>query len=309
MFICYVDESGTVNLKDQSKHFAYLGFAIPAETWKEKDQQLNFIKDEYHLKDVEIHTAWMLRPYFIQEKISKFDDLSYEERKKSAKVEWEKQIAATAVLKTEEQRKRQRKEFRMTLPYLHLTRQERKQVITRLAKVVGDWNDSRAFCEVVKKEKYDPTKSRLGGVYEDAFQQVVTRFESFLSNKSKNDEKKILGLIVADNNESLNNKLTETMRKFHLVGTAWKNVDHIIETPLFVDSQLTSMIQIADLISYAVRRFFDNGEDELFNLIYHRFDRVKTKVVGIRHYTPGETCSCKVCKDHEKPYLESKQRK
>jgi hypothetical protein len=58
------------------------------------------------------------------------------------------------------------------------------------------------------------------------------------------------GLIIQDNNDTVKKHLTDLMRKFHVQGTVWTKIPQIIETPLFVDSSLTSMIQIADFCAY-----------------------------------------------------------
>jgi Protein of unknown function (DUF3800) len=89
------------------------------------------------------------------------------------------------------------------------------------------------------------------------------------------------------------------MKKFHQSGTLWTSIENIIETPLFVDSSLTSMIQLADLCSYALRRYCENGEEELFKLIFSRADRKDGTVVGVRHFAPSG-CECLICKNHGK---------
>ena len=53
------------------------------------------------------------------------------------------------------------------------------------------------------------------------------------------------------------------MKRFHQQGTLWTEIKHIIETPLFVDSQLTSLVQIADPCAYSLRRYLENSETEL----------------------------------------------
>ena len=90
------------------------------------------------------------------------------------------------------------------------------------------------------------------------------------------------------------------MKKFHRIGTLWVNVQNIIETPLFVNSQLTSMVQMADLCGYALRRYLENQEEELFDLIFPRADRRGNTVVGVRHFT-NPTCACKICAAHRLP--------
>ena len=89
------------------------------------------------------------------------------------------------------------------------------------------------------------------------------------------------------------------MEKFHQSGTLWVNVKNIVETPLFVDSQLTSMVQIADLCGYALRRYLESNEEELFDLVFQRADRKDGVVVGVRHFTTMN-CSCKICAAHRK---------
>jgi len=88
------------------------------------------------------------------------------------------------------------------------------------------------------------------------------------------------------------------MRRFHSQGTLWASVERIIETPLFVDSSLTSMVQMADLCAYATRRFFENGEQDLLDRVFGRFDQAGGRVVGIRHYVGAKPCGCKVCAAH-----------
>ena len=87
------------------------------------------------------------------------------------------------------------------------------------------------------------------------------------------DGQRNYGLLVHDNNETVERKHTLLMRNFHAKGTLWINIERIIETPMFVDSQLTSMVQIADLCSYTLRRYVENGEARLFDIIYKRADR------------------------------------
>src|SRR5258706_12849356 len=88
------------------------------------------------------------------------------------------------------------------------------------------------------------------------------------------------------------------MRRFHAQGTLWAKVERIIETPLFVDSSLTSMVQMADLCAYATRRFFENNETDLFYRIFARFDQADGILHRIRDYDGAKSCKGKVCADH-----------
>jgi len=61
------------------------------------------------------------------------------------------------------------------------------------------------------------------------------------------------------------------------------------------------MVQIADICAYALRRYLENKENELFDLVFHRADRIETVVVGVRHFTHN-ACKCKICDVHKRKF-------
>lgn len=287
MYICYLDESGTVDAGDSSNHFVLVGLAILAEAWKNKDEQVDAIKARYDLQQAEIHTAWMLREFPEQKFIPDFEKYDRATRRRLALVQRTQNLAKH---RARQAQKSLLLNYRKTEAYIHLTKDERIECVRALADLVGSWADARLFAEAQLKK----TLPNQRGDFEEAFEQVVTRFNTCLRNVGG-----IHGLLVQDNNETVAKRLTEQMRKFHKSGTTWaKDVNQVVETPLFVDSELTSMVQLADLTAYAIRRFFDNNEDDLINRIYPIFDRNSQKLVGIRHYTKAEPCQCRVCLEH-----------
>jgi hypothetical protein len=181
-----------------------------------------------------------------------------------------------------------------------------------IARCISNWGHSRLFAECIDKIYFDPVRLKCS-VAEQAFEQVVSRFETYLSISSAGTEEHVYGLLIHDANQTVEKKHTALMKKFHQEGTLWTNLTHIIETPLFVDSQLTSMVQIADLCAYALRRYLENGEEKLFDLIFKRADRKDGVAVGIRHFSDPK-CKCKICKAHSviirpKPVKVSSKRK
>lgn len=287
MHICYLDESGTVDRGDASGHFVLVGLAVPAANWKVKDAQIDEIKAKFGLADKEVHTAWMLRDYPEQAAVPDFAQLSPDERRRQARAVRTQNLAKGRAAKA------QRSlviNYKKTADYIHLTRDERRDCIRQLADLIGSWGDARLFAEAQKKSAL---KNREGD-FDEAFEQVVTRFNTFLRNIGGSN-----GLLVQDNNETMAKRLTSQMRRYHREGTTWaKDIQFVVETPLFVDSSLTSMVQLADLCAYAIRRFFDNGEEDLLQRILSAFDRNGEKLVGARHYTRAEACDCRICVEH-----------
>ena len=296
MYLCYIDESGTSNIPGNTSHFVLAGLAIPIWYWKKCDRDITTLKKKYGLDQSEIHTAWILRHYIEQNRISNFEKLDYSHRR--SEVEKLRRAELLRLQKSGNKNYRKvKKNFVKTAAYVHLTLSERKRFITEIAEKVSQWRFARLFAECIDKIHFDPNLASWT-VDEQAFEQVISRFETYLQKTKTESKHPNFGLIIHDNNQTVAKNHTQLMKKFHSKGTLWTNIQNIIETPLFVDSQLTAMVQIADLCSYSIRRYLENGEKDLFKLIFERADRKHKTVVGMRHYTSLE-CNCIICESHK----------
>ncbi len=298
MYLCYVDESGTPDIPGNTSHYVLAGISIPVWHWRTCDNDIDTIKRKYGLESSEIHVAWILRTYREQNLVKNFGALDYRERR----YEVEK-IRNTELLRLQRSGnpklyKQTRKNFRKTNDYIHLTIEERFSFILEIAQCVSNWGFARLFAECVDKVHFDPSRTSLS-VDEQAFQQLVSRFEQYLRAIGAGQDRQGYGVIIHDNNETVARKHTEMMKRFLRQGTFWTDIENLVETPLFVDSQLTSMVQVADLCGYALRRYLENGEETLFNLIFKRADRRNDVVVGVRHFT-NSSCSCRICQFHRR---------
>lgn len=291
MYFCYIDESGTPEIPGTSSHYVLCGLAIPIDKWKKCDKQIHAIKHKYGLDDAEIHTAWLLRTYLEQSRIPDFEKLSYGERRSAVIRERTKEMYRLQRSGNNKLYKQCKKNYRMTEAYIHLTRDERICLIQEIADKIGSWQFARIFAEGVDKTHFSSTAKYT--IDEMALEQIVSRFEQYMSIKDAMPIS-IYGALIHDNNLTVAKHHTLLMQQFHRKGTLWTSIDHIIETPLFVNSELTSMVQLADLCSYVIRRYFELGETDLFDRIKIRFDKHKGKLVGVRHFT-NETCTCAVC--------------
>jgi hypothetical protein len=83
---------------------------------------------------------------------------------------------------------------------------------------------------------------------EYAFEQLINRFDRFLTRlHRRNDTQR--GIIILDKS-SYETTLQGLAHEFRIDGHRWGQLHNISETPLFVDSRATRMIQYADLIAY-----------------------------------------------------------
>ena len=239
---------------------------------------------------MEIHVAWMMRTYHEQSSIPGFESMTYARRR--SEVNKKRKAELFRLQKVNRKGfKQTRKNYQKTEAYLHLTRQERRQAVSDIARLISNWGVARLFAECIDKVHFDPTIA-MRTVHEQAFEQVVSRFEQYLKYSDEG-----FGLLIHDNNQTVAKRHTELLKTFLRKGTLWTQIRHIIETPMFVDSQLNSMVQLADLCAYALRRYLENGEEQLFDLVFRRADRRGQIAVGVRHFaSPG--CLCKICASH-----------
>ncbi len=295
MYLCYVDESGTPELPGNTSHFVLAGVSIPIWHWRNTDRAVSAILIRYGLGSEELHTAWLLRKYLEQSRIPDFADLNWVQRR--AAVERERNINLLQLQRGNRSKAYQqaRKTYAHERPYIHLTLAERHAAVCEIADAVSGWGSVRLFAECIDKTHFDPIRTGCTAD-EQAFEQIVSRFEQYVESTDEPGERRF-GLLVHDNNETVARKHTDLMRRFHQRGTLWTRIERLIETPLFVDSKLTRMVQIADLCAYALRRYLENQETDIFNRIFVRAHRIQNRVVGIRHYT-GPNCPCEICRAH-----------
>lgn len=305
MYLCYLDESGSPD-DPNNQHFVLAGIALPAHSWKQLDSAISNVKKQYGLLDAEIHTGWMMRPYSHEDKISHFVSLTWDQRRAAVNKIRQARESALAAAGDAPRLRRAVIERKKTSSYIHLSHAERVAVVTKIAEKVASWQDIRLFGGAIDRVWFTKTPRQLE-MFEFAFDNLVNRFQAFLTNRAKflqangkaAEAKDCIGILIEDNNKTISTKVTLLMRKFHKDGTLFRSIDRIIETPLFVDSELTCMVQLADISAYSIRRFLDKQETNLFELFYQRVDKVKDIPVGLRHFT-GAGCLCKICLEHGK---------
>jgi len=291
--LCYIDESGTPELPGTTSHYVLAGLAIPIWHWKDCEREINAIKRNHGLDDKELHTAWILRRYLEQSKIADFESLTFFQRRQASEQFRRGELLRLQKSPLRSAYKQTKKAFAHTDAYVHLTHSERQIFIREIATCIAGWGFARLFGECIDKLNFAPADPQMT-VDEQALEQVVSRFERYMRAIGNSFGRPQHALLIHDNNDTVARKHTALMKKFHREGTLWTDVKHIVETPLFVNSELTSMVQIADLCGYALRRYFENQENELFDLIFQRADKRDNRIVGVRHFTaPG--CQCKIC--------------
>lgn len=297
MKLFYLDESGNPELSGSSKSYVLVAVGIPIEKWTACDKAINQLKSSYNLLGSEIHTAWMLRSYQEQDEIAGFEQMSHDDRRKAVIQARALRIQHYKSNKTADALKSLKKIYKNTEAYIHLTESERKRFIYDLVSRVKKWTHARIFAEIIDKTNYTPPAPNLTPESQ-AFERIVTRIEKYLSHIS--GEQKEYGLLIHDECESVTDAHVFNMRRYYRRGTFRSEIKHIIETPLFVSSNHTNMVQIADCCAYAIRRHYDSADSSLYQHIKARADKINSNMVGFNHYTSDMHCNCELCRARRK---------
>ncbi|NMC44889.1 MAG: DUF3800 domain-containing protein [candidate division Zixibacteria bacterium] len=78
--------------------------------------------------------------------------------------------------------------------------------------------------------------------------------------------------------------------------TKFGRVKNFADAPTFANSKTTRLLQVADLVSYAIFRRYERGDTSLLDRIIHRFYRDDTVIHGLMHHTARYwECTCPAC--------------
>ena len=151
-----------------------------------------------------------------------------------------------------------------------------------------DSYETRLFGAAVNKAAISPNDPM-----EYAFEQMANRFDRYLERKHREGNNQ-RGLIILDES-SYETSLQSLALEFRSEGHRWGQLHGLCDVPLFVNSKATRMIQYADLVAYALGKYYLKSDDTYFNLISSKFDNEGGVLHGLTHYAPEGPCGCFAC--------------
>ncbi|GAG34977.1 unnamed protein product, partial [marine sediment metagenome] len=103
------------------------------------------------------------------------------------------------------------------------------------------------------------------------------------------------GLLILD--ESAQETTLQRMaREFRTLGTRWGVIRNLAEIPLFVNSRVSRVVQLADHVAYAVFRRYEARDAQYFDIIASKFDSADGVLHGLAHkQTVDPNCMCIAC--------------
>lgn len=154
-----------------------------------------------------------------------------------------------------------------------IPKEERIQAIKDALSVLSaSLNQNRIFGCVVRKSVLSPSNP-----VEFSFEQLSSRFDYFLKrlHKSGNSQR---GVIIFDKS-TYESTIQNLATDFRTIGHTWGVLRNLSEVPLFLDSKASRLIQLADLIAYAIFRKYEFKDEQFYSIIERRFDQEG----GVRH--------------------------
>ena len=127
-----------------------------------------------------------------------------------------------------------------------------------------------------------------------AFEELCSRFDLFLKrlHAQGNTQR---GLIIFDKTR-YETRLQTLLTEYRSGGTRFGGVKNFADVPLFASSAATRLLQLADLVAYALFRRYERGDTRLLDMIISKFDSDGVEIHGLVHLAAaGSTCTCPYC--------------
>ena len=103
------------------------------------------------------------------------------------------------------------------------------------------------------------------------------------------------GLLILDNS-SHETSLQRLANEFRAYGTRWGIIRNLADTPFFVDSRASRLVQLADHVAYAVFRRYNASDTQYFDIIAAKFDSADGVLHGLSHkQNNNPSCMCPAC--------------
>lgn len=144
-------------------------------------------------------------------------------------------------------------------------KEDRIQAIKDALKLV-DGRHYRIIASVVRKGAISPEDP-----VHFTFQQLVTRFDHFLTREHTYYKNTQRGLILFDKS-SKEAPIQALASEYKTEGHEWGKLRNMAEVPAFIDSEATRLIQLADLVAYAIFRKYEKGDSQFYDIIERKFD-------------------------------------
>ena len=172
-------------------------------------------------------------------------------------------------------------------PWHSLPTVTRTKTLEGLCKIICDCKEAVLFAVAVERAITNDPVAR-------AFEELCNRFDLFLKRLYAQGNKQ-RGLIIFD--ETRYERILQALLEgYRSTGTRFGKVHNFADVPFFADSKSTRLLQLADLVAYAVYRRYDRSNTWLLDQLIGKFDANEGILHGLVHLSTSHfSCACPAC--------------
>ena len=178
-------------------------------------------------------------------------------------------------------------------PWESMTRIQRTNVLNRVYDLLAGLPDNVSLFSVAMHKPSFPSDDPI----QKTCEEMAGHFDAYLSRLETAEPKaeKQRGLMIFD---QCNHQATlhGLLAEYRTTGASWGRVKHLAEIPMFTDSKLTRMLQLADFVAYATFRRYQHGDSQFLDRIIRKFDQSGGRLHGLVHMIARhDECFCPSC--------------
>lgn len=175
-------------------------------------------------------------------------------------------------------------------PWHSISSSVRGSVLDDIYSVIADCHPSSALFSVAFHKPSFPNQDPVAY----CFERICSGFDLFLKRLKVQGDRH-LGLMILDESK-YESRFQNLLSQYRQVGSQFGRVHGFADVPLFADSKATRLLQLADMVSWAVYRRYERGDTKYFDRIVSRFDSEHDRIHGLVHLTGGHrVCMCPAC--------------
>lgn len=147
----------------------------------------------------------------------------------------------------------------------HHSKEDRVQAIQDALGLIGSHPSNRVFASVIRKSAISPLDP-----VNVAFEQLASRFDYYLRRLHKSDNPQ-RGLMIFDKS-TYETTLQALATDFRNEGHTWDKIRNFAEVPMFLDSRASRLIQLADLVAFAIFRYYESKDERFYSIVRSHLD-------------------------------------
>lgn len=146
------------------------------------------------------------------------------------------------------------------------------------------------------------------------YEVLLNKFDAMLRRLREHLDRPNRGLVIHDRRVLAEHDIQSWVSEWRTAAGSVGQLENLADVPLFADSRATRLLQVADLVSYALYRRYrpDRPADiskEYFATLWPRFDSSGAATHGCVHFTPSYgrgDCDCEPCDQRLRASVRSK---